>query len=86
MRRNRLTPAQLTLRGRLGAHTIHARGLTNTGPARKAFLAKFELEVDPDRVLSEVERQKRAEHARKRHFAQMGLKSAKTRAKKKTGK
>lgn len=70
----------------MGAYALHALGGTNTGPARKAFLAKFEAEVDPDGLLSEAERQKRAEYARKCHFAQMGLKSAKTRAKKRTNK
>ena len=43
-------------RGRLGAHVRAARGTTNTAPARAAFQAKFELEVDPDGVLDPDER------------------------------
>ena len=74
-----MTPAERTLRGKIGAYALHALGRTNTVPARKAFMAKFELQVDPDGVLSEQERQKRADCARKAYFARLGLKSAKTR-------
>ena len=61
-------------------------GGTNTGPARRAFLSKFEQEVDPDSLLSESERHKRAECAKKAHFSRLGLKSAKKRKKKKSRK
>lgn len=46
-----MTPFERTLRARLGAYSLHALGRTNTGPARKAFLARFEKLVDPDGVL-----------------------------------
>jgi hypothetical protein len=45
-------------------------------------MEKFEREVDPDGVLSVAERQKRAESARKAHFARIGLKSAQKRQRK----
>ena len=79
-----MNPAERTLRGRIGAYSLHAQGKTNTGPARTAFLAKFELEVDPEGILAETERQKRAECARKAYFARLGLKSAMTRRKRKS--
>ena len=77
-----MTPAERTLRGRIGAYSLHAQGGTNTGPARLAFLARFEREVDPGGVLPESERQKRAECARRAYFARLGLKSAKKRQRK----
>jgi hypothetical protein len=42
-------------------------------------MAKFEREVDPDGVLLPDERARRAEHARKAHFARLSLRSAKSR-------
>jgi hypothetical protein len=78
-----MTPAERVLRARIGAYSLHAQGGTNTGPARKAFLSRFEEEVDTDRVLSEPERQRRAECARKAYFARLALKSAQKREKKK---
>ena len=79
-----MTPAGGPVGGRIGAYSLHAQGGTNTGPARTAFLAKFELEVDPEGILAETERQKRAECARKAYFARLGLKSAMTRKKRKS--
>ena len=77
-----MTPAERTLRSRLGAYTLHALGKTNTGPARKAFMSRFEQEVDPDGILPEPERQRRAVCAKKAYYARLGLKSAQTRKKK----
>lgn len=74
-----LTPAQ---RGRLGALTIHAQGKTNTGPARAAFDARFEREVDPEGLLTPTERAKRADHARRLHFTRLAAASAKARKQK----
>lgn len=76
-----LTPAERTHRARLAAHALHAKGGTNTGPAREAFLSKFEREVDPDGILEPAERAKRAEHARKAFYARLALKSAQARRK-----
>jgi hypothetical protein len=71
----------MALRGRIGAYRLHATYDSReiTAPARARFLARFLDEVDPDRVLSETERQRRAVMARKAHFARLALKSARTR-------
>jgi len=76
-----LSPQQATLRAKLGAHALHAQGKTNTGPARAAFDQRFYDEVDPDRELSESERERRAAHARKAYFARLSLKAATARRK-----
>jgi len=73
----------MALRGRIGAYALHARHdpRQTTAPARAAFLKRFEHDVDPDGVLPEAERLRRAECARKAHFARLALKSARARAK-----
>lgn len=81
-----MTPAERTLRAKIGAFSLHAQGGTNTAPARKAFLSRFEREIDPEGVLSELERQKRAEFARKAYFARLRLKSAQTKRRKRNPK
>jgi len=70
------------LRARLAAHSLHARvadPAAHTAPARRAFLDRFEREVDPDGLLPTEERQRRAEHARKAYFLRLALASAKAR-------
>lgn len=74
-----LSREQRQLYGRMGALSVHARGKTNTAPARAAFDARFEREVDPDGVLTPVERAKRANHARRLHFTRLAAASAKAR-------
>lgn len=80
------TPQERTLRARLAAQTLHSRvdSKEHTEPARAAFLAGFEDEVDPDRTLPEAERKRRAESARKAHFTRLALKSAQARRKAKS--
>ena len=75
--------SESTLRGRIGAHALHASGGTTTTAARAKFNERFERAVDPDCVLPIAERHKRAEHARKLYFTQLALKSAKSRRKNK---
>jgi hypothetical protein len=72
----------MALRGRIGAHTLHATrdSRETTANARAAFLAGFEAQVDPDGSLPEAERKRRAEHARRAHFARLALKSARARS------
>jgi hypothetical protein len=70
----------------LGAHASWAKTedpTERTRPAREAFDARFEREVDPGGRLPEAERKRRAASARKAHFARMALKSAQARRAKK---
>lgn len=50
-----------------------------TLPAREAFLRKFVDQVDPERVLSEDERMRRAGAALRGHMARLALRSSRTR-------
>ncbi len=76
-----LTPAERTLRARAAAYRLHSlydsRELTAN--ARAAFADRFTRQVDPDGILSESERQRRAECARKAYFADLAARSAKAR-------
>lgn len=71
------------LRGRIGALSLHASGKTNTAPAR-AFMDRFELEIDPNGTLSPSERARRAELARRLYFTRLAYKSAKVRHRRKS--
>lgn len=50
-----------------------------TEAARRAFLDRFEREVDPDGVLPPDERAKRAANAKRAHFQRLAIKSAQAR-------
>ncbi len=78
-----LTPSQRSQRARLAAHTrwAHTHDRTEaTRPAREAFNQRFLDDVDPDRELSEQDRQRRAGNARKAYFVRLSLKSAQARS------
>ncbi len=77
-----MTSRERSLRARIGAYTLHAQGGTNTAPARAKFLARFLLEVDPDGILPEPERQRRAELAKRAYFSRLALKAAQKRSRK----
>ena len=79
-----LSPTQRTLRAKLAAHSLHASvdSCVHTQPGRKAFLERFEREVDPDGVLNPAERARRADQAKKAYFVGLALKSSKAHAKK----
>ena len=47
-----------------------------TRPARDAFLARFERQVDPDGELPEQERRQRAEHAKRAYMLGLAKRSA----------
>lgn len=47
-----------------------------TAAGRKAFLDRFEREVDPEGKLSPEERSKRAKNLRRAHFRALAIKSA----------
>lgn len=76
------SPSERTLLARAAAHTLHA-GVADparhTEPARRAFLARFEQEADPDGVLPQAERERRGAHLRKAYFAKLALASARAR-------
>ena len=75
MSRDHLTPTERTLRARMGAYVVHARydPRQTTAPARAAFMKRFLDEVDPDRVLPEPERLRRAASARKAYFTRLAF-------------
>lgn len=79
--------ADRRLRGQLAAHASWATTedpSARTRPAREAFLARFEREVDPEGKLPAAERAKRAQHAHKAHMLRMSLASAKARRERKS--
>lgn len=80
-RRPGLTPAERSLRARIGAYAMHARNdpRQTTAAARLAFLQRFEREVDPYRRLAAPERLRRAEAARKAYFSRLAYQSARRR-------
>jgi hypothetical protein len=75
---------QRSLVSAIGAHALHSqydsRELTKN--ARAKFLERFLDEVDPDRVLPEAERQRRAGHMLQAHMKRLALASSKARARK----
>jgi len=82
------SPARRALRARMAAHLLHAGipdAAAHTAPARAAFLARFEREVDPDGTLDTGERTRRAEHARKAYFLRLALASAHAREASRSG-
>lgn len=76
-----MTPAERSMRARIAAYSLHAKRdpRETTAPARAAFLARFEHQVDPDGSLPDAERRRRAEAARKAHFTKLALRSAQAR-------
>jgi hypothetical protein len=85
-RRSELTPAQRSLQARIAAYRLHATHdpRETTKPARDAFMARFEREVDPDGRLPEAERRRRAEAAKKAYFSGLALKSSMARARRRS--
>jgi hypothetical protein len=81
-----MTPNQKTLRGRLGAYAQQALYDTRetTRNARLAFNQRFLDQVDPDGVLPEEERIRRALAARRAYFAGLALLSSRARGKRAT--
>jgi hypothetical protein len=77
-------PSTRALTARIAANVRWSRENPNdpTGPlprARAAFNARFEREVDPDGVLPEAERARRAQCARKAYYQRLALLSAQAR-------
>lgn len=77
-----LTPAQRSLRASTAAHASWAKTTdraARTASARRAALARFEDQVDPDRVLPADERERRALSARRAYFRSLALKAVRAR-------
>lgn len=70
-----LTASQRSQRAKIAASARWAKGdrVAGTQAARDAFMARFEDEVDPERVLPVSERARRAESARRAHFQRMAF-------------
>jgi hypothetical protein len=64
-------PEEMARRGRIGAHTLHARHDSRelAARAREGLTRKYLDQVDPDRSLPEPERLRRADHARRADLA-----------------
>ncbi len=76
------------LQARMAAHALHARvadPTAHTAAARKVFLSRFEREVDPEGVLEQQERARRAEHAKKVYFLKLAAASSKARSTRREG-
>ncbi|WP_327066764.1 hypothetical protein [Kitasatospora sp. NBC_01302] len=77
-----MDPTERTLRAKLAAHVSWANTpdpASRTAKARAAQLTRFEREVDPDNQLSDEERTRRAEHAKKAYYTRLALRSAQAR-------
>ncbi len=78
-----LSPEQRSLRARTAAHTRWSR--EDPRPAmevvREGYFARFENEVDPDRLLSDEERHRRAQSALRAHMSRLALASSRARSK-----
>jgi hypothetical protein len=84
------TPEARAMRARIAAYTLHAscNSTEHTAPARAASpgsLSYWEREVDPEGMLMDDERRRRAECALKAHMTRLALASAKARARRAGG-
>ncbi len=78
-----MTPAQGRLCAQIAANTRwsqHAAHVRQSEAARAAMLARFEREVDPDRLLDPRERTKLVRAAARRLSAQLNAAKARKRA------
>lgn len=75
-------------RGRLGGLTTSATHDMNevAANARKGLQRRFEDEVDPERTLSEEERARRVDAAKRLFYQRLSLKGAAARSEKSKGK
>ena len=76
-----LDPAARTLRARIGAYAMHSKHpieKTTRGGLDAAW-QRFILQVDPDGLLPEPERLRRAKAAQRAHMARLALRSRQAR-------
>lgn len=76
-----LTPEQRSHRARIAAHALHSQHDSRelTAKARAAFDRRFYDQVDPERVLSPKERERRVAQARSAYFQSLSWKSRRAR-------
>ena len=79
--RGRRDPAEHRLAGRIGALRLHALRdpRETTAKARLVFRDSFERMVDPTGALPAEERRRRADFARRAHYARLARLSAQVR-------
>jgi hypothetical protein len=80
-----MTPEQRRRRARIAAHASWANTVdrtARTSSGTKAFLDRFERQVDPDAVLPEETRAAMAKHARTAYMLQLAERSAAARRRK----
>ena len=77
-----LSPEQRRLRAQIAANTRWSREdpRVGTARARAAWYRKFHDKVDPDRILSPAERERRATAAMRAEMQKLALRSSKARA------
>lgn len=76
------TPEQRRLAAEVAVHTSWANTkdrTARTAPGTKAFMDRFERQVDPDGEMDPATRAKAAENAKKAYFKALALKSLKVR-------
>ena len=80
-----LTPEDRSQIARIAALTMHSKNDSKetSQPARDALARKFLDQVDPDKVLPQEERVRRAALAKKAHYQRMAYLSARARRAKK---
>jgi hypothetical protein len=76
-----LDPAARVLRARMGAYAMHSKNSleATTAAGRAAADARFIDMVDPERTLSEAERARRVQAARREHMTRLAFRSAQAR-------
>jgi hypothetical protein len=81
MTASKLSSAERRLQARAAAYRLHSLYDSRllTANARAAFQERFARQVDPDGILPEAERQRRAECARKAYYSALAAKSAQAR-------
>lgn len=81
-----LTPEQRTLRARAAAQHRWSQEhpAQQASALRAGFMAKFYAQVDPDNLLPEAERERRAQSALKSHMSRLALASSRARGRRAT--
>lgn len=77
-----MTGQERRLRAQIAAHSRWAKEnpAANAARGQAGLMARFEREVDPDRLLPLAERYRRAENARLAHMRKLSLASVRARA------